>query len=584
MVTGVETVGIVLAILPLLINQLDQYVQGIETLKLFGKNRYRRELDSYRTNIETQKAIFVNTLILSLDGVVEYAEEIGDLIERPHEGPWTRPDFKERFKQRFGDNFGPFEQTMSELSELLAELSDKLGLESQGTKPLWDQPSTLEREITKLRHILKKSVYADLLNRIRTANSMLKILVDQTHQRQAMRSRLRLKQPLVQQRRARRAARSLYRAMICEKYWDCPCKEQHYVQVILGSQSPDTQSQVESSQKPRFRMVFASKMAGISAASWNCWHEVEFEADTTQEQEAVYNFSTIDISLSTTSSSQSNRNVRFSVTPAFSGNSTMVLTEPRLATHPINNICSTLSRINDKVGQQTLLGFLTDETSKHNAYHLRCIPSYQLSQSLEDLVTASSASARVPSPDGLLFSRRNRLRLAAKLATSVFQYHGSWLKSYWRARDIMFLDDPSSQLQNPYIPWNVACDLTGGNGGDARKKGGSAASGRNGLLFPLGLVLVELSLCQTLEVLYTSEDGDGAETIRRLNTAMRYLPAVEIESGWKYAEVVRQCLWWPHGRKPTDLENERLQEEVFQLIVLPLMEDLRDFEGRSRLE
>lgn len=46
MVTGIEATGLVLALLPLLVNQRDNYVQGPETLKSFKAKRYPRELES----------------------------------------------------------------------------------------------------------------------------------------------------------------------------------------------------------------------------------------------------------------------------------------------------------------------------------------------------------------------------------------------------------------------------------------------------------------------------------------------------------------------------------------------------------
>jgi hypothetical protein len=66
-----EGAGVALAILPFLLNQLDNYVQGLETLKGFRAKRYRRELDGYLSGLWTQQAIFVNTLERSLDGVVD---------------------------------------------------------------------------------------------------------------------------------------------------------------------------------------------------------------------------------------------------------------------------------------------------------------------------------------------------------------------------------------------------------------------------------------------------------------------------------------------------------------------------------
>lgn len=100
---------------------------------------------------------------------------------------------------------------------------------------------------------------------------------------------------------------------------------------------------------------------------------------------------------------------------------------------------------------------------------------------------------------------------------------------------------------------------------------------RNQILFPLGLVLVELSLCPNLESMRKEEDEDHNELHANLKTATRLLPKVEELSGPEYAEVVDRCLSW-HDRKQTSLESEKMQEAVFQLIIWPLIENLKSFE------
>lgn len=49
MVTGVEVAGLALALIPLLVNQLDNYARGFERIRAL--RRYRRELQSYATGL-----------------------------------------------------------------------------------------------------------------------------------------------------------------------------------------------------------------------------------------------------------------------------------------------------------------------------------------------------------------------------------------------------------------------------------------------------------------------------------------------------------------------------------------------------
>jgi hypothetical protein len=81
MVTGLEAAGVVLALLPLLVNQLENYATGFEKLKLL--RRYRRVFSAYALGIGTQQTIFLNNLEKVLEGVVEDEDKIGALINEP---------------------------------------------------------------------------------------------------------------------------------------------------------------------------------------------------------------------------------------------------------------------------------------------------------------------------------------------------------------------------------------------------------------------------------------------------------------------------------------------------------------------
>jgi hypothetical protein len=130
MVTGIETAGVVLAILPLVVNQLDAYVQGIETLKGFRTRRYRRQFEEWSTRLGTQHAILLNTLEESLEGLVDYDDDISELINNPRGPLWKDPTFQKKLAKKLDRNYQAFTRNMTELSILLETLSKKLGLES----------------------------------------------------------------------------------------------------------------------------------------------------------------------------------------------------------------------------------------------------------------------------------------------------------------------------------------------------------------------------------------------------------------------------------------------------------------------
>lgn len=126
-----EATGVALAILPLLLNQLDDYVQGLQTLKSFRSKRYRRTLYEYFSNIGTQHTLFLNTLERILDGVVEYEDDIDELINNPSGGCWQRVELQKKLENKLGRSYAPFMAEMNQLSGLLQDLKAKLSFEDR---------------------------------------------------------------------------------------------------------------------------------------------------------------------------------------------------------------------------------------------------------------------------------------------------------------------------------------------------------------------------------------------------------------------------------------------------------------------
>lgn len=252
-------------------------------------------------------------------------------------------------------------------------------------------------------------------------------------------------------------------------------------------------------------MIFASDEAMVSSF-WKCGHEIETETDMTTSSMGVRYVCQLVDHTKAMSLEQTKTRTRVQ----FSSDLTIKSDELVLnnvsgsnVPPPITDICQILSDTKIEKATQKALGWVSDESHRHNIYYVRQVAEYLESKSLADLIMASVTFSAGQSSDGILFSQRDRLRLAANLACSVLQFHGSWLRENWRARDIMFTPETSTSLGIPNIPWNVGSDVEDSHSQTDAVK---AALIRSQILFPLGLVLVELSLCQTLETLRTPAD------------------------------------------------------------------------------
>ncbi|CAI7607977.1 unnamed protein product [Penicillium glandicola] len=567
-----EAAGIALALLPLLINQLDNYVQGLEVIKSFGAKRYRRELESYSSSLGTQQAIFVNTLERALDGVVEYEDGLDELRNNPLGNFLKRQDLRGSLHQKLGRDFQPFSEKMIEMATLLEELSRKLGLDKNASVNKQVDQSAIKKEIKKFKDIFSKSIYLDLFARIDGANKILNTLVEQSDYRSTIQKRRISKRPLLRQKRAHKSARSLHNAILRGKYWKCACLNQHSIHFVLNYPSEDTNDgSGESSHGPRFRMVLTSN-GSIDLAKG--WCEIEAESDPTQlSMDAVHGF-TFQSTQEKAHSTEKKAKVQFAFHEPPEDKPCMMPDIPSVP--PIMDICLTLSTVGTNGETNKPIGFISDENHRHNMYYVRKLAGNLRSQSLAELIAASSDIFKAPS-GSFLFTWGHRLRVAVNLARGVLQFHGNWLKTQWSSRDIMFGKNSSGDIDKPYVLWNVGSEL---DAWSLCREKPTFPLIQSEILFPLGLVLVELSLCRTLDTLRIPEDDDRVEAYVNLKTATRLLHVVVEQSGAEYEKVARRCLFW-HGTKESTLESEQMQDEIFQLIISPLVENLRNFEGRS---
>ena len=428
---------------------------------------------------------------------------------------------------------------------------------------MWSDAKNLEQEIRKFKTILSKSIYAALLNKINDANSRLKTLVEQSHHREEFRKKRRVsKKPLLKYKSGRKVAKSLHNALVHGKCWKCPCKDHHRIHLHINTDIVAFENPTES---PRFRLTFSSKPA--HEASWR-WYEVE-------TQPVIIRTPAHELKSPTSGKPKVHFALAASVEPVLDS-----IPYPRVPSNtpsPISDLCSTLCALETDDQRRELIGFITDEIDRSHRHELYLVRNFhQLeTKSLEELLASSS-----PYGHGFTVNKRDRLKLAAILAFSVLQFQGSWLQTQWRTHDIIFLKDEVGEralLDHPYLSSQLSSKDIATR---SQSQKGSALI-RNEILFPLGLALVELSLCQTISALKGPEDDDPVEAVANLKTASRYLQDVYCESGTTYGDVVTQCLFWL-GPCDRELDDEDFHATVFDAVVAPLIDNLMVFQGQPR--
>ncbi|CAI7646494.1 unnamed protein product [Penicillium glandicola] len=570
--SGFEAAGIALAILPLVVNQLDNYVQGIETLGDFRTKRYRSKLDHYATHLGSQQAAFINTLERSLEGVVEYEDGVDSFGDDELKALWQKPSVQSLLKQKLGRSYMPFLRTMCQLSVLLEDLSRRLGWDKMPAEKAWDDSSAFNREVKKFKDIFSRSIYEKIFNEINSANEQLAKLIEQSDHRSGVQKQRISQRPLKSLRRNRKHAQSLHKAILKGQHWACSCRDQHKIHFFLDKPNPKS----DKSHTPGFRMVIASPRAAGTLVNA---HEIETESDYSQSTPEIP-----EAKLVTTQSTEvqsKHKKGKGKVSFSLQDDCVSVISKRLSPSSPISDICLTLSKMRNNKPEFTekrFLGCVTDGSQWHYMYHLRGIAESHNVQSLAELLESSSSILQAQMSGAFFFSQKDRLSLAVDLASSVVELHGNWLKSTWRAHDIIYMREPASSIGHATLVLSVSGAM---DTSTMCMESATSTLIRNEILFPLGLVLVELSLCQSLESLRTAADRDDNEANANLKTATRLLPYVNSQSGPLYGDVVEQCLFW-HWKAEYTLEDENMQDEIYQRIVFPLAENLKNFVGMSQ--
>lgn len=351
----------------------------------------------------------------------------------------------------------------------------------------------------------------------------------------------------------RRLANSLCKAVLNPKCWKCPCRAKHQVCLHLADIA-------RSLSAIEFQVVFKTTMSDDDHCGHTRWQRMEVKSgvpDSLKPGESSGGLS-----------DQANGQTTPVTMPC------LCLDKHHIGrSMEILNMCDTLAQYSHADGRRTFLGCLREEDIHHPLFIIHCTDGILQSYSLEQLLLLSEPRYSATAGSSHFFSRRDRLYLAPTLACAVLQLHENWLPALWGSQDIHFYKhgrDLQEAIKSPFLTRRVT------EPNPVRTNTASAV--RNAVLFPLGLALVELSLCSNIASLKTSEDQSPDEITTMFLTANRCMDRVYLESGKRYGDVVQHCLFWSQPGDG-DLESAEFRSAVFGRIIRPLIDDVEAFTG-----
>ncbi len=124
--SGIETVGLALAVFPLVISLLEHYQNGCE--KLRDWILFRREFARIVNDLHREQIIFRQHVEGTLRPITDSEFEMMAMMEDAQDPRWRSDELTLRFKQKLCGN-GEYENYLSSIASIhenLADMSEKL--------------------------------------------------------------------------------------------------------------------------------------------------------------------------------------------------------------------------------------------------------------------------------------------------------------------------------------------------------------------------------------------------------------------------------------------------------------------------
>lgn len=225
-----------------------------------------------------------------------------------------------------------------------------------------------------------RAIYDDLLQRLGSANDILKTLIDHsTHKEESHTKRNPWAYLLKRYRKVRSQAEGLFHAVVEGDNWPCCCKDQHRVQLKLST-NPLKKSKADreiSDAENHFQIVFSTSLKAEETSAWT-WTEVIMEPYSAEITPAVARMSLCDENMS---DGRKSRRVQFQMPQE--DNMKIKKGQKALSSSLVKDMCSSLST------EDGADGYISDNSDSVRYFMHRvkslstCIPQKPLAEVLQ---------------------------------------------------------------------------------------------------------------------------------------------------------------------------------------------------------
>ncbi|KAL8994644.1 MAG: hypothetical protein Q9169_005445 [Polycauliona sp. 2 TL-2023] len=602
MLSGVEVAGLVLATLPLVIDCLEHYNEGLKPLRDFVK--YRQKIIQLALELRKQRRELYGTCERLLAGVVESEEQSAHLLHDPLSPDWKEESLVSKLQERLGGSYTLYFDIIHSLAGTLTQFAHQIGLDGQG-KPLWVDNRTHKQYWKRFVSCLNRKEHEALLVQMTSHNQTLRHLTSDNLDLEPV--RLRRQNRKASFKIVRDHAARLHNALKARLL--CSCSNVHHASLQLEKR--------ECNQSSSFRITFPIE----DSSSTTICHEIEIKVSrridtgtvastecpprdsqitfahqiTAKKLSIASSPSTLMATLeSLRSRGKVEKSVKFAITPGVQSaellyassqgsqgeGSSQQIKEDQVTVvgkYRIDNLCSQI-HATEAEPPKSCIGHFTDDQSQYTVFTLsRYEDGGSDSSNLHDLLSQHQAFALANGssvPSGVCLSKRARLQLAVTLASTALQLHTTpWLGDDWNGRSIRFRQ---GSIDQPYISRPFPrTDVPVGQNPNA-----TSCLIRNQCMFGLGVLLLELSIGRPLE---HYKDPGQPLTLEDWASITRLVKNLNDEESIGYMTALDACISGNFGPQVRELslENDTFRQAVYQVVVAPLEEDLSRYHQPS---
>ncbi|KAI1120639.1 hypothetical protein F5Y10DRAFT_257955 [Nemania abortiva] len=585
--SGIEAVGLVLGVIPLIISALEHYQDGKGAISTW--RRHARVVQSLVRNLKTERGKLYNTCETLLGGIVPPAK-LEPMLNEPLGPLWQDEHTKERIERRLDHMYNAFQETVRDMLAIMEELKSNLGINSEG-QPEWYAGGTVKRNIMRASLVIKRSSYDEALQGLISRNQTLETIVVGSLRLEPSRGK-----------RSRGKYLELFRRIVCSIYKALQlglcgtCPQKHGVNLQLLAPGLNFRGDEESIiGKLDFRVILSHRAASLTnlyPSSWN-WKEVKLHVDVSSENQKTRFVLPGRPSVEATDGKMATRRVKFVVDGSSQAtnrqaigyglpeakNSMPITSTPKLET---GELCQALSI--DNFGPTC--GYVADPSvNEYGRFGVSPIDgthdSYELSFiSIRDMMETPIDGRRRSTP-----SFPQKLALASTIASGILQLQNTPWLSMEMTSDTLYLAkiDGNVNFDRAYIsraaPEDPCRHSPACHGACAMRAEGFG----NELMWALFVLLIEVILWRPMgdilsERFSVSVTGVSPSEIfdytteRGFKIVQDLLSRVTMVGGREYRNAVESCLKFAFGYPNLDLGQEELRQQIFGNIITPIEE------------